>query len=147
MSQSTYANIATKVRKAYKLQDKDLLEEALLELLHRFEAYQAALEVGNKKCCPLKDRYLEVMNTESSSTSKLTVNPVDGRFTLKISKKASEAVSVQFIKLVEVLMAKEDLPAIALRGKIEFYRGGYQCHLLSASRKVKYFIRMEEENA
>ena len=95
-----------RLEKHSRNQDKDLLEEALSELLAKFEKYQGLLEVGNKRCCPLSDRYLEVINTETSSTSKLTVNPVDGRFTLKISVKASENVAKQFVKLVKLLMTK-----------------------------------------
>jgi hypothetical protein len=145
MSQTEYSKIATKIRKAFDKQDKNLLNKTLEDLLGRFESYQAALEVVNKKCCDISQRYLEVEKTESS-VSKLTVNASTGRFTLKVSVKTSEKVESYFRELAKEIM-EEELPPISLRGKIEFYRGGYQTNLTSNSGKFKHFKRIEEKTS
>ncbi len=144
MSNSKYQTIATKVRKAFKSHDKELLNESLKEMFDQFIIYQGLIEVKGKNACPIIQRYLEILIVESSS-SKLTINPVDGRCTLKISDKASLNVRTHCIKLAEELMEVE-LPPITLRGKIDYHNKGFQCNLLSESKKNKHFVRIEENN-
>jgi uncharacterized Fe-S cluster-containing protein len=142
MTRSAYKLIADNIRKAVKSQDKDILANTLLILKDQLESYQRALEIRNKKCCSLEERYLEILDVDSG-TSKITINAVTGRFTLKVGNKSSENVKQQFIKLITEIMSEEELPAVTLRGKVEFYSGGYQTSLISESKKFKYFKRIE----
>jgi uncharacterized Fe-S cluster-containing protein len=144
MTSSAYKLIADNIRKAVKSQDKDILANTLLILKDQLESYQRALEIRNKKCCSLEERYLEILDVDSG-TSKITINAVTGRFTLKVGNKSSENVKQQFIKLITEIMSEEELPAVTLRGKVEFYSGGYQTSLISESKKFKYFKRIEEK--
>jgi uncharacterized Fe-S cluster-containing protein len=144
MTRSAYKLIADNIRKAVKSQDKDILANTLLILKDQLESYQRALEIRNKKCCSLEERYLEILDVDSG-TSKITINAVTGRFTLKVGNKSSENVKQQFIKLITEIMSEEELPAVTLRGKVEFYSGGYQTSLISESKKFKYFKRIEEK--
>jgi hypothetical protein len=140
---SKYQNVATKVRKAFNSGNKNMLESALKQMLEDYEHYHKLVEIKGKSSCPLAERYLEVIDVESSA-SKLTLNPVDGRCTLKVSNKASPKVKEQLIKLANKLLL-EDIPPLTVRGQVKYYNGGYECQLLSESRKVKHFIRIEEE--
>jgi hypothetical protein len=142
MSNSKYQAIATKVRKAFKSHNKELLNESLKEMFDQFIIYQGLIEVKGKKSCPVSERYLEVLTVESSS-SKLTINPTDGRCTLKVSDKASEGVIASCIELARELM-KAELPPVTLRGKIKYYKSGYECSLSSESGKNKFKVRIEE---
>lgn len=142
MSQSKYSIIANKIKQAFKEQDQSLLYEALAEMHTQFMTYHRLIEIGNRTTCALVDRYLEILDVDSSS-SKLTINPVDGRCTLKVSQKVTEEVKLQYIKLARLLMSNE-LPPITLRGKIKYHNSGYECSLSSGGGKNTHKVRIEE---
>ena len=102
--------------------------------------YLKMIEIGSKVCCPMGDRELTVERTEGTQ-HKLTINPVDGRVSLKITSRASEIVVAELMDLACQLETME-LPPITLRGKITWHKGkGYECQLVSGSKKFKIMLR------
>lgn len=125
--------------------DEELAQQMLNALKQR-DAHVARLiihiETRDRECCDLDERYLEVIESQGSA-HKLTVNPVDGRITLKVSKKASAAVTSELIEMAEQLKTME-LPAMTLRGKITWHKHlGYQCQLVSGSKRIKKSINYQ----
>lgn len=77
-------------------------------------------EKNNRECCSVEDRFIEVVETASSS-SKLTINPVTGRITLKISNKSSDTVKKELREFINnKVVGLKDLPNVALRGRIKW---------------------------
>lgn len=143
MSKSKYTTIASKIKQAFKTQDREALTEALMLMQNQFISYQAAIEVRNKKALPLDQRNIEVLDVESS-TSKLTVNPCTGRVTLKVSSKCSPKVKSDLTSLT-MFVSQQELPAVTMRGRIEFKDGLYQVKMLSESGKFEQLFKYKGE--
>lgn len=134
-----FKNVRSKVRRGYIEESLELLNQLQEDIMDKFEAYGRVIEVQNRVCCDISERYLEVCNTDSITT-KLTVNGATGRFTLKVNKNCTQKVIDEKILLVRQLMMKEDLPAITLRGKIDWEKNtnSYVWSGCSESKKFKY---------
>jgi hypothetical protein len=124
------------------------LVQLLLQAVKQRDAHVCRLIVHieslGRECCPLEDRVVSITQTENS-THKLTINPVDGRIDLKISSKASAMVVSELMSLA-LQLTNMELPPVTLRGKIKWNKWhGYECQLVSGSKKFKKTITYKGE--
>lgn len=96
-------------------------------------------EIKNRTCVPINKRKLIVEHTNTQST-KLTINPCDGKVSLKISDKiTSEQIKEDFINIAKQIM-KFDFSPTTHRGKISFNHSCV-CYNISLSSESKRFNR------
>lgn len=105
-------------------------------------------EIKKRTCVSISERKLNVEYTNSQST-KLTINPCDGRVSLKISNKIkSSSILSDFISIAKSIMSYEFEPTTH-RGKITFNvkDSYYHIYLSSDSKRFnKNFIVKKDEN-
>jgi hypothetical protein len=75
--------------------------------------------VSNRKMVDVNKRQLIITFIEGSA-SKITINPCDGRVSLKISKKASIDATERYIELVNIVMKYDEFIPFTYRGKIDY---------------------------
>lgn len=142
----TFAGIHTK---------EELVEYIELEIKKRdakIESQANELEKKGKKVSPISDRYLEVFESHSSS-SKLTINPCNGRITLKISEKASVDVARDLYCFAQKIRKWDKFEPVTFRGRIVYNKNKdcYCINLISESKRFnhhfEYFLgKASEEN-
>ncbi len=124
---------------------EELIEYLKVEIEKRdikIENQACVLEINNRKNIPIKDRYLEILYVDSS-TSKLTINPCDGRVTLKISNKSSEKVKIELIDFANTIMLYEKFEPITFRGKFYFKNNAYRICMESLSKRFSHYFIYE----
>lgn len=105
------------------------------------DTYIDLIEFKNKPQCDISERFIEVLNTESSN-SRITVNSVSGRITLKVSNKASEIVKKEMTEFAKSLL-EQDFPPVTLRGKVTFNQSSqcYEWYGVSENKRTKIMKR------
>ena len=106
--------------------------EKLNQQSEKIENLKKHCEVMNRIPLAVENRKLKIVPIDSS-TSKITINPCDGRVELKVSIKSSEEVKKHYIELVNSVLNDSDLPPVTLRGKISYQPGRYTVLLSSES--------------
>lgn len=108
---------------------------------NKIESQAKHIEVQNKVAVPVSERYLEILYVDSSS-SKITINPRDGRVTLKISDKIkSNKIIKDYAKLTDIIMNDSTLPSITMRGKIKYDENKYKIVYLQRARNLLRIMR------
>jgi hypothetical protein len=145
-------NYPTTISLEEKIEGGGLMNEDIVQLLLQAVKQRDAhvcrlivhIESYGKECCSFDERSVSITQTENS-THKITINPVDGRIDLKISSKASQMVVSELQSLTNQLLDME-LPPVTLRGKIKWNKWeGYNCQLVSGSKKFKKTITYKGE--
>ena len=117
----------------------DYVHQQIKNKDHIIEEKSRSLEIINRKCCDIEKRYIEIFIVDSSS-SKITINPCDGRVTLKISDKSSGQVRNDYVELTNKILNDNTLEPIVLRGKIRYRDDKYTIAMYSNSKRfVKYY--------
>lgn len=75
--------------------------------------------VAKRKMVSVDKRQLNVIIAQGS-TSKITINPCDGRVTLKVSKNATPDATERYIGLAKIVMQYESFLPFTYRGKIDY---------------------------
>ncbi len=141
---SSTNDIIRDLRKSFKTQNQSQFDNAVLNILEKVDNFQKMMEIGKRVGIEHNKRYLEIVDVDSS-TSKLTINPCDGRVTLKVSNKCSINVKRNMIALAQKLMS-ENIPPVTMRGRIVFKNNGYETCLLSESKHHQHSVRVEEKD-
>ena len=99
-----------------------------------------------KHCCPIQDRKLEIVDAEGS-THKFTINPVDGRMTLKIPKKSSDMVREDLRMFAYHIASFTTFKPATMRGRMSFNKTTrkYRCTLYNGSKTFKESFSWSEE--
>ena len=99
-----------------------------------------AFERGKKVCCPKDKFYIEEQVTDSA-VSKLTINPVSGRVTIKYSRGTSDLVRNELKEFVKNKIMVDEFEPITLRGSFHFKNGHYYITLQNNGKQInKYYI-------
>ena len=120
----------------------EYLKKQILNRDERIDSLIKSIEYQNKTCCDFSKRYLEVFRKDTN-VSKLTINPVVGRFTIKISDKASVKVEQDLVNFVDKHIFNEDFDPCTIRGKFKFKENKYNITLTSDSKKYSRYFEME----
>lgn len=104
-------------------------------------SYIDLIEFKNKSKCEVSERFIEIVDAESSN-SRITVNSVSGRITLKVSDKASEVVKEELTDFAKFLL-DQDFPPVTLRGKVTFNQSSqcYEWYGVSENKRTKIMKR------
>lgn len=100
------------------------------------------LEILNKKCCSIKNRYIDIESHDRSAT-RITINPCTGRITLKISIRSSPKVKADCLKICHIIRADTTLEPMTLRGKVHFKNNKYYICMQSDSKRFTKHYEME----
>ena len=117
----------------------DVLEERDRKIL----VLQKLVDFAYKESVPANERRFEESIVDSAS-SKLTLNPRDGRVTLKLSIKSSECVRNELREFTRLIMTDETIEPTTIRGRFRFKDGKYLIDMRSNNRK--YCKRYETES-
>jgi hypothetical protein len=96
---------------------------------------QSEIEIKNKIPIEKDKRFIEVFDVDSN-VSKITINPVTGRITLKISDRIkSERIRSDYLKLAEKVKLA-NFPAATHRGRIKYLKesNSYSVYLENLSQ-------------
>lgn len=99
------------------------------------------IEAKDRKCVPVEERFLQVVTVDSNK-NKFTINPVDGRCTLKFSNKTTEMSKQKILSFVDSFW-KDEFPPVTLRGEICYVNGIYVLRLQSESKKFSVTVKSE----
>lgn len=122
--------------------DEKLYNYILFQLSERdkrIEGQIKHIEIKDRFCVPIKERKLIVSHIESQS-SKITINPCDGRCELKLSTKiCSNEVKNHIAYFMSLIIRDSDMPATTMRGKIRlnFKKRSIKTTLYSESKRNK----------
>lgn len=89
---------------------------------------------------PIENRKLKIEET-SSKRSKLTISPVSGRVSLKLSNKSSERVKNDILYFVKNIIINEEFPPFTFRGNFSWKikKQCYEICLQSQNKITKKF--------
>jgi len=147
---ATVGSIKRRVNRTFegKISHEELLEylsDQIIKRDERIELQSRALEIANRVALPIYGRKLELIRTDSSN-SKLTINPCDGRVTLKISSKSSEQVVDGLIKFTKEIMKFDSFEPLTFRGKLDFHEGKYKITLITLSKRFRHYFEYVPNN-
>ena len=147
MVKKSFGTIKRQINRTFegKHTQDELIEYLRVEIEKRdvrIESQAIALEICNRKCLPKEERYLEILNVDSS-TSKLTVNPCDGRVSLKISNKSSGKVVTELLDFANMIMKYEKFEPITFRGKFYFKDNAYRICMECLSKRFSHYFTYE----
>lgn len=112
----------------------------------KLESLRKVIEINNRVPVPVELRKMVVV-TLDTSRNKITINPCDGRVSLKLSHKTTEKVANEIKQfVVDEIMSDSTLPPVTMRGKIKWDGCGYEATLQSDSKKFSKIYRKEMKN-
>lgn len=119
----------------------DYIKEEFKKRDEKIENQAKALEIGHRSCLPLNKRFSEIL-VVASSNSKITINPCDGRITVKVSEKCSSQVKSEIIKLSEKIFDYDKFEPMTFRGKVNFdkKRKVYCIYMQSESKRFHHYF-------
>ena len=112
----------------------EYIVDVLEERDGKIEVLQELVYFAYKESIPANERYFEESIVDNSS-SKLTLNPRDGRVTLKLSIKSTENVRNELREFTRLIMMDETIDPTTIRGRFRFKDGKYLIDMQSNNKK------------